>query len=146
MKKFILTSALLSVLALSSVVFADDNKTSLRQSPSPKPVVNGACMVSAVDKRDSAIISAVDAYSSAAKVALSVRRDALKAAWGKTNVRDVRLALRAAWDAYKNSAKKARSDLNGARKAAWSQFKTDSRVCKPSVNEERENEGSDVQL
>lgn len=144
MKKYILASAI-SLLAMASVAFAADSTVSPRPMASPKPVVNGACMASAVDKRDSAIISAVDSYSSSVKSALSTRRNDLKAAWGKTNVKDVRIALKAAWDSYRSLTKKARSDFNGARRDAWAQFKTDSRACKPSVDE-GDNQGADAQL
>jgi hypothetical protein len=149
MKKYIVGAVILGLAGLASLAFADDDKRP-EASRSPKPEVTitseaRSCIKNAIDKRDSAIISTVDKFSSSVKSALSKRKDALKSAWDKSTKSDIRLALRMAWDDYNKSARDARKALNTDRKAAWSQYKTDSRTCRPSV-EDRQNEGSDSQL
>ncbi len=156
MKKYIAGAVILGFAGLVSLAFAEDttnrqdvnNKPMVSRTPRPEATLSveaKACMQNAVDKRDSAIILAVDTFSSSIKSALSTRKDAFKAAWGQSNKVDIRLGLRTAWDAYSKSAKEARRALNAARKAAWTQYRTDARACKPSV-EDKSNEGADTQL
>jgi len=97
-----------------------------------KPVVqvDSACMQNAVEKRDSAVISAVDAYAAAVKAALQTRKDSLKAAWAITDKTQRNAALKAAWAAFNGTWKNARQALNGQKKAAWSAFKADAKTCK----------------
>lgn len=114
---------------------------------SPKPTPNLPCMQAAVEKRDNAVIAAVDVYYGAVKTALQVRRDALKAAWGIANAKDRRAALRQAWDAFKSSHKAAAKALNQARKDAWKQWKADAKACRvPGAEEPGGGEGVDARL
>lgn len=148
MKKYIAGAVILGFAGLASLAFAEDVKPMISRTPKPEVTLTveaRTCMQNAVDKRDSAVISAVDKFSSSIKSALSTRKDALKAAWGQSTKADIRLAVRTAWDAYNKSARDARKGLNTDRKAAWGQYKTDARVCRPSVDD-KANEGADAQL
>lgn len=98
--------------------------------------VDGACMSSAVDKRDTALIAAFDTFSAAVKSAYTTRKDALKAAWLITDVTQRRAALKTAWEAFRKSQKAAREAFRKSKQAAWKQFKTDAKACKGNVSDE----------
>lgn len=87
------------------------------------------CMISAVDKRDNAIIAAQDVQNTAIKNALIIRRDSLKAAWGIADkgLRDT--ARKAAWSIYHVSAKTANTNLKNSRNTAQEVFRTEAKAC-----------------
>lgn len=111
-----------------------------------KPVYDGSCMQAAVDKRDSAIIVAWDAYSVSMKTALSTRKDALKAAWAKSAIAERRTALKAAWEAYRKATQTSRNALNKAKREAWNQFSKDRKACKSNVWDDAASSASDAGL
>lgn len=99
-------------------------------SPSPKTKnLDPACMQIAVDKRETAIIAGVDAYSVTARSALSARKDALKTAWGIADVRERRMALKKVWRDFKFTSEKARKDFKSAKRTVWDQFNKDRKAC-----------------
>ncbi len=146
-QKFAISVAL---IALSSApVLAQDNQNNNEpsHSPKPRPVVDTACMVKAVDTRDTAIISAFGSYSTSVQSALMARKDGLKAAWALSDTKARREALRKVWNDYRTSFRLARRTLRDARNVAWSQYKTDAKTC--NGNGERDssdNQGQDSQL
>lgn len=105
-----------------------------------------ACMSSAVDKRDTAIIADLDTKNAALKTALETRRTALKAAWALTDADDRFQALKDAWKAYASSVKEAVRTFKTAKKDAWSQYHQDRLDCQIPVEQYPEPEGSDEQL
>ena len=98
-------------------------------TPIERSVVDVACMKTAIDSRENAIIAALDAYHVSLKAAHESRREALKAAWDKTEKLERRKALRDARKAFKENGKSARTTLREARKGAWDQYKTDAKAC-----------------
>lgn len=140
-----LTSAILlaSFILISAPVLAEETNSTTGASVS---AINFSCMQTAVEKRDNAIIAAIDARYTAHKSALQTRRDALKAAWVITNAKDRRVARKTAWDAYNQAVKKAVSDFRKARQAAWKQFHTDAKACNGVSSEESAGAGVDAQL
>jgi uncharacterized membrane protein len=146
MSKKLLIGAVLTALALGvfAYVRAQDATPTPTTTPPTTPGVNLACMQTAVEKRDNAVISAWDALTASVKTTLSVRRDALKAAWGISDKRERAKAIKQAWTNFKNSKKEASRTFNQARKDAWKQFKTDARDCKATAT--YETEGSDVKF
>ena len=145
MIKKIITVSFLSLLMFFGItaVRADDNNSG-GDSNSNASI---SCIQNAIDKRDNALISAVDVYASAAKTALQTRRDTLKAAWTITVRKDRRAALKAAWNTFSKSAKDIRKQLNESRKTVWNQFNTDKKNC--SINhfdEPQGGQGVDAQL
>ena len=143
-EKALYALAAVSLLAMALPVIA--------QTPPPPPgrtaqTVDVACIQAAIDKRDNAIITAVDTFHDAAKSALQTRRDALKAAWGNTD-RDVRrAAIKAAWESYRNSLRSARKALRESRRSAWSQFAADRKACgRGAQADDRTGGGADAQL
>jgi len=92
-----------------------------------------ACVISAIDTRDTAIESAVDAYASAWKAALETRKNSLKAAWSDTDAKMRRQDIQKAWSASSAAVKSANQDFEKARKNAWKQFRKDNNSCGSGV-------------
>ncbi len=141
MKKYIASSiATMIAMSIAMPAFAQDGSTpppppassseSGKKMKKPAPVIDTACMVSAVDKRDTAIIGAVDAFSTAVKTALETRRDALKAAWAISDKTQRNAALKAAWAGFQGTWKTASQALRTQKKDAWSAFNADAKQCK----------------
>ena len=89
-----------------------------------------ACMQAAIEKRENALIAAVDANNAAWKASLTTRRDELIAAWKLTDSKARREAVKAAWKKFRDARKTQRETLRTARKNAWEQFKKDAKACK----------------
>ena len=66
-----------------------------------KPQIDIACAQAAVDKRESAVISAFDKKSSAVRGALEQRKTDLKAAWAKENLKERIKARLEAWKKFR---------------------------------------------
>ena len=109
-----------------------------------------ACVQTAVDTRDTAIITAFDAYSASVKTALETRKTALKAAWALTTSKERKDAIKKAWKEYTSTTKTAKNTLKTSRKAAWTKFKEDFKACKDitsaELNSDTTSEGADIQL
>lgn len=147
LRKLIQTAVLGSLaLSLALPVLAEDSKTATAPSK-PAATIDAVCMQTAVEKRDSAIIAAVDANAAAQKSALTVRKDALKAAWAITDRKARRTALRQAWNAFTKASRDARRTLRSADHAVWKQFYTDRKACgSAGASEDPGTEGHDAQL
>ncbi len=100
---------------------------------SSKPAIDLACAQTAVAKREAALATAVDAYYTSMKSAMTTRAAALSAAWGQTDASARETAIRAAHTAFRTSAKTATATVRTARKEAWKTFKADAKACKMSV-------------
>lgn len=107
--------------------------------------IDTACVQSAIDKRDNAIITAFDVFHTTVVSALQTRRDALKAAWGMADKAQRNAASKAAWSAYSTSLRAARKALVQSRHAAWNQFRTDRKTCNAPAADYGA-EGRDVSL
>lgn len=106
--------------------------------------VDLACMQNAVEKRDSVVMTAFDAFHTAVRSALEARKNALKTAWGMTDPEDRKDAREEAWEDYFDAFRKAKRDLKKARKAAWHQFRHDRQACGARADEGEGN--ADAQL
>ena len=137
----LLTASFLMSLALP--VLAVEGTTTPRIQ---KNKVDGACMATAVDKRDSAVITGVDTYHTSVATALSTRKDALKAAWLLIDPVARKTALKAAWSSFKGTWKNAAKALKTTRKGAWKQFDTDRKACHGLPSDEPGSEGVDAQI
>lgn len=109
-----------------------------------------ACIQTAVDTRDTAIMTTFDTYYASVKTALDTRKTALKAAWALSTSKDRKNAISKAWQDYKSAAKTAKDVLKKDRKTAWEKFKTDFKACKgvsdPELNSDSNSEGADILL
>jgi hypothetical protein len=121
-----LVALLLSFLATPVLTFGKTATT----TPS---IIDLACMQTAVEKYDNAIIAAWDKRSADVKTALQTRRDALKSAWGIQDKKERRAAIKAAEKAYRTAIAQARKTFKSERQAAWKQFIIDRRACGPEA-------------
>lgn len=105
------------------------------------------CIQTAVDKREVAVAASVDIYYSDLKKALSVRREALKAAWTITDNKARATAVRTAWKTFQDTRKTIQKTYRDARSTAWKTFTTDRKACGLSSSiEESVGRGSDLSL
>lgn len=140
-----MSKKLLIGLVLASLVFgvfAYVKAQEATPTPSTTPAVDLACMQTAVEKRDNAIIAAWDTLSTSIKTALQTRRDALKAAWGISDKKERAKAIKQAWTDFRKTKKESARTFNRARKAAWKQFRADANACRATAT--YESEGSDM--
>ena len=100
----------------------DDKKT-------PKKKLDGPCMSTAVDVRDTAMINAYDSYSVSVKALLTTRRSALKAAWLVADADAREDAVLKAWVDFRTSLKTAKQTFKEARQKAWDTFKDTRKTC-----------------
>lgn len=152
---FALSLAMVGLTANAKPVFKVPSFNKLKGNASSTPSLiatttpsfDPSCIKGAVEKRDNAIIAALDVYSASTKTALEARRDALKAAWDITVAKDRRLAIKNVWNNYSKAQREARKKLRSAQKSAWKQFNTDSKSCgKEATTDDRTGEGIDAQL
>ena len=135
LKKF-LTSTLVaaSMLAMTAPAMAESNEA-MHVSSTPKRTVDMVCMVAAVDVREAALQSAFSTFSTAQSAALAARASALHTAWGNTDAKVRRTALKTAWQTYRTAHRAAVSAHRTAHNSAWSAFRAAERACH-SVMEE----------
>ena len=107
-----------------------------------KPSFDINCVKTAVDKRETAIQSTLDAFYNSVKSAFQARKTALLTAWGITDAKQRQVAIKDAWKTFTTAYKTARKTFNTARAAAWKQFATDRKACKAPAT--GENQGSDL--
>lgn len=123
------------------------SSVSSSSSKSKKFNVDVVCIQSAIGKRDTAIITALDTYYGAVKAALTTRENALKSAWAKPTASEQKAALKSAWQAYKSSIKTARFNFKMAKQQAWKTYNADAKLCKvPGSGEDGGGQGTDSQL
>lgn len=152
---FVLAAATAPALGITSYNNNSTNDTNgITPTPTKKPAITPspeklACVSTAVEKRDNAIIAAWDTFSAGAKTALQTRRDALKAAWLLTDKKERKAAIKKAWTDFRSSAKTARVAFNKARRDAWKQYKTDLKACRAQgapISDDYGSEGLEVNL
>ncbi len=104
--------------------------------PLKKTAVIGACVSTAIDTRDSAIMAALSTYYTSVNASLQTRKDALKAAWLLTDTTARKAALKAAWATFKGTWKTSAKALNASRKKAWADYATYVKAtCKTTVDD-----------
>ena len=121
---FLMSAAAQGVAVTTSTHVDMDN-----ENKSSWTVEKGQCAANALDKRDTAIIAAADTMNASVKVALTARKDALKAAWTTADKTAREAARKSAWSAFKTSANTAHEKMRTARKAAWATFNSDMTTC-----------------
>lgn len=144
MTKKILIGLFIPAMLLATVAFA---QTGTPPAPKKNASFDIACVQGAIDKRDTAIIAAWDAYTASAKAAVEARKTALKSAWTITNAAERKTSIKKAWTDYKNAIGNARKTFNQTRKMSWQQFRTDRKACKGvNPSDDTTSESVDVQL
>lgn len=133
-----------TLVPLLATVFLTLGGVALAQTPTPSPSPSPAlsCVKAAVDKRETAIQSAMDTFHNSVKTALQNRKTALLAAWNITNTQQRKAAILKAWQTFRTEYKNAKKAFNDARKAAWTQFGADRKACKGQPT--GEEQGADL--
>lgn len=106
--------------------------------------VDIACMKTAVEKRENALLAAYDTLTQKVRAARETRKADLLAAWSIQDPAQRHSAIKAAWDKYRESVKSARTEWNQSRKTIWIQFAQDAKNCKASAVETQNLEQVEV--
>lgn len=118
-------------LVLGAVSIATEIKTTTIVPPGQ--ALSGAvvhCIQTALDTRETSIISATTTYQSNSLTALITRKTALLAAYDKSTKSEVKTAITAAWKNYKTSMVDSKATLYTAKKNTWVTYKTAVKTCK----------------
>lgn len=143
-----LSIAALSLFAATSFTFAMNDDTSVRintmvkMNDKTERALNLQCIQNALEKRDTAIISAHGTYNTSIVAALTARKDGLKTAWAKVTRDERREARKTVWNAFRTSHKSAHEALRTVRKTSWSTFDTDMKAC--GVTKEAHGESANI--
>lgn len=87
------------------------------------------CMQNALDKRETAIIAALDVHNNSSKTAITNRQTGLKAAWNSLD-RKTRASKRlTTYTAFRNEMTAAHIALRTAKTNAWNTFEDDTLKC-----------------
>ncbi len=98
--------------------------------------VDRTCMAAAVNTREESIATAWDTFTTSITTGLSERKTALATAWN-TSENGSREAIKKAWEAWRGDKKDAHTKLRSDRKAAWDAFKkTAKESCKVETPKE----------
>lgn len=154
MKKIIIfLCALAFVLSAQAVLAANQKKdkdifpnfATSTDKKVAKSVLDTACIQSALDKRESAIILAFDKKAMTIKTALDQRKTDLKAAWALSTLKERIKARLEAWKKFKKADISARTAYRQEIKKIWAQYKTDKKACKITESD-NESSGTDNSL
>lgn len=126
--------------AHSEGTVASSTATSTKPMKGAKNNVNATCMGEAVSDREEALMDAWEAMSSSTLAALDDRKDALHTAWEKTDLKARNLAVIKAWQAWRTDKKEITMEFRKDRKAAWDAFKKTAKTeCKMNTTPKDEN-------
>ena len=107
-----------------------------QEEPISSAVTDIACMRTAVEKRENALISAYDTYTVKIKAAREAKKTALLAAWNIQDAKQRKEAIKQALKTFQESSKAAWKEFLTSKKTAWAQFEQDRKNCKaPSTGE-----------
>lgn len=125
----------ISMFAMTSAPALAETNVAVSVAPARK-TVDLVCMVAAVDAREAALQGGLNTFSGAQLAALTTRANALHSAWGMTDVKARRTAIRAAWSVYRTTHRTAVNAHRTAHNAAWGTFRTASKTCHGNSYEE----------
>ncbi|HBB03586.1 TPA: hypothetical protein DCZ39_01610 [Patescibacteria group bacterium] len=118
-------------LILGAVAIATEIKTNDVLPASQQ--LSGAvvtCIKTALETKETALISAFTIYQNGALDALNTRKTTLLAAWDKTSKKEIKTTISTVWKTYKTSLTSLKSALSTATKNAWSTYQTEVKTCK----------------
>ncbi len=120
---------------------ATSTATSTHASSTRPRAVDATCMSTAVDVRETSLISAWGDLNTSLTAALTERKEALIDAWAMTDTAERNKALKTAWATWKTDKKEAHTEFKSDRKAAWDTFKaTVKSECKVKLPKEEATE------
>lgn len=105
--------------------------------------VDATCMSTAVETRETSLMTAWSDLNTSLTEALTDRKTAFVAAWAMSDVADRNAALKAAWATWRTDKKDAHTEFKADRKAAWDTFKaTVKSQCKVTLPKDEAMEKS----
>lgn len=113
------------------------SSTSGTGSESGLKSIKYACGAAAIDKRETAIISAFDINAVAIKSSLIARKEGLIKLYTEGKTEGKKDARKAVWSAFSSSTHTAMNDMRTARKSAWNTFQKDMQACGIKSNNEK---------
>ena len=146
LKRFLIPAAVVATALAFVIPTLADESQSPDASRSIRPVVDTVCMQNAVEVRDTAVSTAVGTLSTSIQTALSVRKDALKVAWGaysQSTPSERRAAFKIAWKNFTMSRNQAVRTFRTSRHDAWTKFRTSAKACHGQP-EPQASEGNDT--
>lgn len=148
-KKLLVLSFLALALIATTFTFAKQDSLSLRSFKwwSWATVSSGQvlCIKNAVDKRETSIISSVNAFHTAILSGLNTRKIDLSNARSLPTKEEIKVAVKKARNTFKSTKKLAKEALRKWERSARKTFRTDVKACKVSnlvMEIERENENT----
>ncbi len=133
----VLVATLLLLAPMVSQAHEDEEEvvtTSTKAKVGAGKTLDYMCMGEAVEEREDALMDAWGEMSSSTMSALEKRKTALHTAWEKPVAKDRALAVAKAWKEWKASKKSFQTEFRKDRKAAWDAFKkTAKESCKMTV-------------
>jgi len=138
---------LAAVAGMAAPAFADYNTT-----PITTPInqtldsTKMTCVLNAVTKREDAVQSAVNSFTTAINAALATRKTDLVAAYTNNTTRDaLSAAIHAAWLKFQNSKIADKQNFRASRRTAWETFRTDVKACgAPEPTENMFNSSAEI--
>jgi hypothetical protein len=126
MKKISIALAAASLIVVPLLASAQVTATS---TITTTPARNVACIQTAIEKRETALIAGHNTFNTSIVNALTVRKDGLKSAYALTEKGATKTAKKATWSKFKTDTKAAHDSMRSVRKASWNTFNTDMRAC-----------------
>lgn len=125
--RFTLKKVLISgLLALPLIGVA---QTTTPATTTPAVLTDIACISAALDKRESALITAEDTYNDAVKLALQNRLSNLKSSWNQPD-RTSRIEKRLqAYKTFRTDLQNANSNLRTSKTSIWKTYQTEAKSC-----------------
>ena len=151
MNKFIATgAALVMTAALALPAFAEDNvnmnassSSSITTDTTAASTTDLACMASAVDVREGAVLTARTGFDAKIVAAMTVRRASLKTAYAIANNADRKVAVKAALTVFAKANVDAHAQYKTDVKAAWKTFATSTKTCNVDATTRVKDESKD---
>lgn len=124
-----------SVIALSGAtsLFAE-NSSSARVKKEVKKI-DVVCVQNAIEKRETALTTALGTLNSSLTSALTARKDALKAAVALPTRTEVAAARKKANSTFTTASKAAHTNMKSVRVSTWNTYKTEAKACGETATE-----------
>ncbi len=148
MKKFLATTAVLLSATLVAPAFAENSvgvntNTTVSTDTQVASSADLACMGTAVDAREVAVILARESFDTKIVVALKARRESLKVAFTIANNADRKVAIKTALNVFAKASVEARAQYRLDVKAAWKTFAEASKKCHVDADVRVKDESKD---
>lgn len=141
---FVVGVCAMLAFSLPSDASADTVVGNKKHKHATTTTVNLSCVQDAVADRETSILASYEKHFTAMKTALTDRKTALNTAWGKTDAKERRTAIKNVWKEFRTDKAASHKLLIKERKAAWKTYRDTMKTeCKEKVPAE-ESEVNDT--